>query len=748
MIKSQTKNLRRLTAATLLILIIVSSFGLFLPSYNTNKDKTIINEKSPDNSGLWAKLKLTNLGVNDTDYYHNETIPIEGRLYEYLNEANGIDGFNVSLYVNGILMLQFNNQTHNNGIFNISFTIPFNLNIHQTHKIEANVTDSIGNDVVELQNFFTINIVPYTKLNLTNYQINDTDHYHTETIPIKGRIYEYFNDTLPVSDIFVSLFVDGQLIPTFNDTTDINGNFSINYTISQTLSFYQPHRIKVNISQGIWVGDVELQNFFIINIVPWAKLNLTSEDVNNSRYYHNSAVLIEGRIFEYMNDLNPFSGFFVSLFIDGQVKSQFNDTTDVNGEFQINYVIPFNLDVYQTHKIEVNVTQGVGVNEVELQNYFNFYTNATSVFDIVDTDPLIKIAGEALFIDGFLRYDNLFGEGISNVEIFYHWFNSSYKWSLSSFFTNSLGSFSINPLIPTDVSSPTISLNISFPGDLPNIGYSEIIIPNIKLFQGITCLWNVVPKATEGTPISIAGQIVETSNNSLSIYNRTFTILYDLSPIGTFNTDDDGFFSYTFTIPALGVSNFSLNKTIQIELVSTLTPRPLSNTHILNVTAAPPSTPPSTLPPFLMFSLIFFPILIGVVAVLSVFGYRYYKKQEKESRVVKIQLDPKIQNLKILKETGRLEESLSYLFNAIFMSLIEAKYGRIRKENETIRDFAIVSVKELKLTPSAIYPFIQNVESIIYGKPFKITESEFYQTCELFSPIYFELTSNNFVLNF
>ncbi|MHA2325535.1 MAG: hypothetical protein ACXACB_09045, partial [Promethearchaeota archaeon] len=148
MIKSQTKNLRRLTAATLLILIIVSSFGLFLPSYNTNKDKTIINEKSPDNSGLWAKLKLTNLGVNDTDYYHNETIPIEGRLYEYLNEANGIDGFNVSLYVNGILMLQFNNQTHNNGIFNISFTIPFNLNIHQTHKIEANVTDSIGNDVV------------------------------------------------------------------------------------------------------------------------------------------------------------------------------------------------------------------------------------------------------------------------------------------------------------------------------------------------------------------------------------------------------------------------------------------------------------------------------------------------------------------------------------------------------------------------------------------------------------------------
>ena len=69
-------------------------------------------------------------------------------------------------------------------------------------------------------------------------------------------------------------------------------------------------------------------------------------------------------------------------------------------------------------------------------------------------------------------------------------------------------------------------------------------------------------------------------------------------------------------------------------------------------------------------------------------------------------------NLKILKDTERIEESLSYLFSSIFMTLIEAKYNRIRKENETIRDFAIVSVKELKLTPTAIYPFIQKIESL------------------------------------
>ena len=154
------------------------------------------------------------------------------------------------------------------------------------------------------------------------------------------------------------------------------------------------------------------------------------------------------------------------------------------------------------------------------------------------------------------------------------------------------------------------------------------------------------------------------------------------------------------------------------------------------------------LPPFFIFSIIFFPILALIIAGLAVYGYRYYKKQEEESRVINVPLVSKIKNLKLLKESGRLEEALSYLFNAIYMDLVNAKYGRSRKINETIRDFAIISVKELKLTPAAIYPFIQKIEETIYGKPFKITEDDFYKSCELFSPIYYQLPGYNFVLNF
>jgi len=171
-------------------------------------------------------------------------------------------------------------------------------------------------------------------------------------------------------------------------------------------------------------------------------------------------------------------------------------------------------------------------------------------------------------------------------------------------------------------------------------------------------------------------------------------------------------------------------------------------TYIFVDVALPSNGGAPELPPFLIFSVIFFPILGVIIAGLIVYALRYYRKQEEESRVINVPLISRIKNLKILKDTGRLEESLSYLFNAIYMDLVNAKYGRARKDNETIRDFAIVSVKELKLTPATVYPFIQKIEEVIYAKPFKITEKDFYKTCELFSPIYFQLTGYNFILNF
>ena len=474
-------------------------------------------------------------------------------------------------------------------------------------------------------------------------------------------------------------------------------------------------------------------------------INLTNYWLNNTRHYHNTTITIEGQIYEPLPPPPPYnnlSGINVAIVVDGFLDSNYTAVSDEDGEFQIDYRIPLTLDVFSSHKIKVECIDDFGIDEINSLNHFIIYVNATSTLDVSFTD-IPYIPDESLVLSGYLRYNNENGAGIPNEQINYNWYNSSYSWSSSSFLTGATdGSISQSILIPTDAFSQTLNLNLSYLGNFPYINSSQKLI-SITLFRDIDCIWNTVPTATEGDVITITGQILY--NNSLMINNRTISIFYDGEPIGSVNTDTIGVFTYTYTIPPDGTGN----RSIQIELVNSADKQLNSITYI-NVTAADPYSPSGTgeLPPFLMFSLIFFPILAGVVAVLVVFGYRYYKKQEKESRVVVLPLESKLINLKILKDSGRLEESLSYLFNSVFMDLINARYNRIKKDNETIRDFAIISVKELKLTPAAIYPFIQTVERIIYGKPFQITEKDFYSTCELFSPIYFQLTGHNFVLNF
>ena len=478
----------------------------------------------------------------------------------------------------------------------------------------------------------------------------------------------------------------------------------------------------------------------------WAQLDLTNPaEINNSQFPHYTSINVEGRVY------NPYApiandGLRVEIVVDGESDSRYSDLTDSDGNFSINYIVDPSLDVYISHIIEANVTDpepGGPDSEIQYHHFYIIDVNATSYLDTSYPDHLY-MPGEMFHLEGFLRYDNANGTGIMNQQITYNWYNTSDKWSSDFYFTNSFGSLTTDLPIPNDVYSQTISLNLSYPGDPYYIESTEIIIPKIKLFADV--IWQnieIPTKASEGDNITISGQIISRDNTSLKLYNRTVTISHAGNQVDAVETDSNGFFTSTYRIPS--GAGF---RTIRISLANTGGFN-ISIEQDINVSAAIYVPRPSTdLPPFFLFSVIFFPLLAVIVGVLIVYGIRYYKKQEKESRVVDLPLESKLINLKILKDTGRLEESLSYLFNAIFMDLINAKYGRIRKETETIRDFAIISVKELKLTPAAIYPFIQKVEEVIYAKPYKITDNDFYETCGLFSPIYFQLTGYNFVLNF
>jgi hypothetical protein len=468
----------------------------------------------------------------------------------------------------------------------------------------------------------------------------------------------------------------------------------------------------------------------------WATLDLDQGAVfNETLIQTGDPISVQGRLWNRITTVGK-DGYTVVIEVDGVLYPVFNDITSGGGYFQIDYNIDNSLNVFNSHRLEVKVTNPIPPGDVEYRRHYIIDVNTTSYFELYDpTVP--KILGENLEFEGYLRYEN--GTGISFETLNYYWYDGPNLIYSDNAFTNYEGE--INNLYIPDWAGDDLSLKFNY-SNTPYIKYNQDYMLNTKIFSDISSDWNLPDPILENRQFRIRGQVLSLTNPSLSIGSRTIRILYNYSIIATVDTDANGNFDYTHQL-----SNGTGLAYVEIEIDGPS--GILSTGQFINIEAAPPSLtpPPSSAPPFALFLSIFIPIIVGIVVGLSIYGYYYYKKKDKESRVVNLPLENRIRNLLILKDTGRLEESLSYLFNAIYLDLIQAKYGKTRNDNETIRDFAIISVKELNLSPTNIYPFIQKVEEIIYAKPYRISDIDFYKTIELFSPIYHELTGYNFVLN-
>jgi hypothetical protein len=104
--------------------------------------------------------------------------------------------------------------------------------------------------------------------------------------------------------------------------------------------------------------------------------------------------------------------------------------------------------------------------------------------------------------------------------------------------------------------------------------------------------------------------------------------------------------------------------------------------------------------------------------------------------------DRKKENLKVLKQSDRLKEAIAYTY-LIYGDLINEKYEKPRQIYQTIREYAITCVNECDVEPSLIYPFVKQVEDIIYGGK-EPTEKEFKNTLDTFSQLYQEIMGKNF----
>jgi len=500
-------------------------------------------------------------------------------------------------------------------------------------------------------------------------------------------------------------------------SVDIKKNSQINYKI---------YKDNINVKPSSLIGEI----------------NLTSDWIDNKMFTHNQGFKLEGNLDLF--GIDDESGKIIAIKIDNHVNKLYNATTEENGTFQINYIVSDNLSVYSKHIIKAQVISDIGGDLIICKNNFTINVNTTSYFDISGTFAPYS-PGEGYDINGFIRFGN--GTGISNARIYYQWTNLSSIWVNNSIFSNPDGSLPNIP-VPSNATLGQLNFSMQFQKIPDKVESSETKIKNIDIFMNITVTWNTPTEATEGQSIRIAGQISAAGNNSLKISNREFNLYIDAQLIGILTTDDAGNFSFNYRLP-LG----SGNRILRIELQGNANLDSNLNLTVSQNILLPLlliRTPESgiTITPRQWFLIIGVPSIIVAAIIIGIMGYLYYRKKIISSKVVTIPLEGKIENLKILKDSGRIEEALTYLFSAIYMELVAGKFGRKRNASETIRDFGIISVKEFGLDATKIYPFIQKIESIIYARPTPLADEDFYNTIELFSPIYYLLTGYNFILNF
>ena len=113
-------------------------------------------------------------------------------------------------------------------------------------------------------------------------------------------------------------------------------------------------------------------------------------------------------------------------------------------------------------------------------------------------------------------------------------------------------------------------------------------------------------------------------------------------------------------------------------------------------------------------------------------------KKKKKSSGQSFDLSSKLRNIQTLVLTKRPKEAIAYQY-MLFTMLCAMKYRENKHPSQSIRDFAMTMVRNHSLNPANTYPFVQEVEHIIYGG--RQPNDEAYQRIlERFGEVFREIT--------
>lgn len=100
-------------------------------------------------------------------------------------------------------------------------------------------------------------------------------------------------------------------------------------------------------------------------------------------------------------------------------------------------------------------------------------------------------------------------------------------------------------------------------------------------------------------------------------------------------------------------------------------------------------------------------------------------------------LGSRLKNIQMLVETKRIREAIAYQY-MIFVLICSAKFKVQKHPSQSIRDYAMLLVKEHGLNPGTVYPFVQEVENVIYsGRP--VTTETYKRSLTVFGTVFEEI---------
>ncbi|MHA1727312.1 MAG: hypothetical protein ACTSWY_01110, partial [Promethearchaeota archaeon] len=273
---------------------------------------------------------------------------------------------------------------------------------------------------------------------------------------------------------------------------------------------------------------------------------------------------------------------------------------------------------------------------------------------------------------------------------------------------------------------------------------------NFKIIENITITFSNLPRpAYVNESAEIRGNVLFSQLNGLSypLSNSTVTVSF-LGMEQNITTDNNGIFQVIFNVP---INTASGNYSCGVELVSyhgdNIHKSNLGSSinDVMNINTViniEEERPPPVVNAFPYEIIII--IVVAVAAVIGIFFFQRWRLKNvdlTDKKRMSKKVDSKQNNAYALLSMGRIKEAIAYLY-LVFVEVCVQKFKIERKSSWTLRDFAIMTVKSYAQNPSLIYPFMQNIEKVVYGGK-SVTLDIFREVVPLFAQLYSELTGKD-----